>query len=128
MNGPIGRVNTKQEVEVLNVEKWWERGSLVVTTEGRVNGLNAAEYRRRLDDALEEESPAVVLNFEGLSYISSAGLRVVLQVAKGLRRRGAKFAACNLDGPVLDVFVTVGFDRIIPLHNSVDSAVASFLE
>lgn len=112
----------------MNVEKWWERGSLVVATEGRVNGLNAAEYRRMLDDALEEDSSAVVLNFERLSYISSAGLRVVLQVAKSLRRRGAKFAACNLDGPVLEVFVTVGFDRIIPLHGSVDSAVASFSE
>ena len=66
----------------------------------------------------------MVLDFEGISYISSAGLRVVLLVAKTLQKQKAKMAVCSLSESIREIFEISGFDKIIPVHGSRADAVA----
>jgi stage II sporulation protein AA (anti-sigma F factor antagonist) len=100
--------------------------TLVVIAEGRVDGANAAAYQAAIQDAIDESDKAVVLDFSNLTYISSAGLRVILLVARDLQKQGAQFAACSLSAPVKEVFSISGFDKIIPVHDSQDEAIGSF--
>ncbi len=109
----------------MNVEAQRQGESLVLITEGRVDGANATDFQDALKGAIRESDTAVVLDLENLTYISSAGLRVVLLVAKDLQRQGAKFAACSLLAPVKEVFVISGFDKIIPIHDSQEAAIGS---
>ncbi len=110
----------------LKVEQWWNSGALVVSAEGRINGFNAMDFHNKLSAALNKQSKSVILDCEHLTYISSAGLRVILMAAKDLRKRGAKFSACSLAPTIMEVFVMTGFDRIIQIHDSLDEAVESF--
>jgi anti-anti-sigma factor len=110
----------------MNVETLKKGDSLVLLTDGRVDGTNAVEFQNSLENAIEGNDRPVVLDFEKLSYISSAGLRAILVVAKALQRQNVKFAVCSLIDPVKEVFVISGFDRIIPIHESQDSAMSSF--
>ena len=66
----------------------------------------------------------MVLDFEGISYISSAGLRVVLLVAKTLQKQNAKMAVCSLSDSIREIFEISGFDKIIPVHGSRADALA----
>jgi anti-anti-sigma factor len=109
----------------MNVESRREGTSLVLKADGRVDGTNASEFQDAMKAEINEADRAVVLDLEDLTYISSAGLRVVLLIAKDLQRQGAKMAACSLSDPVREVFVISGFDKIIPIHDSQDSAIGS---
>ncbi len=102
-----------------------KNGSLVIVTKGRVDGSNAPEFQEALKEALKGGERTVVLDFEHLAYISSAGLRVILMFAKQMRRENISFAACSLIAAVKDIFAISGFDKIIPLHASQQEALAA---
>ena len=109
----------------MNVESRREGTSLVLKADGRVDGTNASEFQDAMKSEINESDRAVVLDLQDLTYISSAGLRVVLLIAKDLQRQGAKMAACSLSDPVREVFVISGFDKIIPIHDTQDSAIGA---
>ena len=101
-----------------------EGGALIAKAEGRVDGANALEFHEALEAAISSDDGAMVLDLGGISYISSAGLRVVLLVAKTLQKQSAKMAVCSLSEPIREIFEISGFDKIIPVYGSRQEAIA----
>ena len=77
----------------------WESrdGVAVARVAGRIDGANFAQFQSVLESGLDPATDHVVVDFEQVAFISSAGLRVVLMLAKQLRKRGAQLAACSLN-------------------------------
>ena len=100
-------IRTEQEGEVL-----------IALTEDRVDGANAREFQDAVQAAIAGQDCPVVLDMERLVYISSAGLRVILIIARSLQGENRKFAVCSLVGPVREVFEISGFDKIIQTHDT----------
>ena len=100
--------------------------TLIAKTDGRVDGANAREIQSALEAAIDDNTSAVILDMERLSYISSAGLRVILLTAKSLQGRNAKFAVCSLSESIQEVFEISGFDKIISIHPSQAETLAAF--
>ena len=90
-----------------------------------MDGTNAQEFQGELSSAIAETDRAVVLDLEHLSYISSAGLRVILLTAKALQRQDAELAVCSLSDSIREVFAISGFDKIITVRDSQAEAVAA---
>ncbi len=103
-----------------------QNGTLIARVDGRVDGSNAREFQTALESSIDSGDRIVVLDLEQLSYISSAGLRVILMVAKTLQRQGAKFAVCSLSTSIREVFEISGFDRIISVNASQEEAISAF--
>lgn len=101
-------------------------GTLIACVEGRIDGSNAQEFESTMQNTIADTDQALVLDLVGLSYISSAGLRVILLIAKSLAKREAKFALCGLSAPINTVFEISGFNKIIAIYESREDAVASF--
>lgn len=98
--------------------------TLVISVAGRVDGMNTREFRGDLEQKTQEYGgSAIILDFEDLSYISSAGLRAILLVAEALSRRSKRFALCSLPVSILDIIQTTGFDNIIDVYVSRSSAI-----
>ncbi len=116
---------TTEETGAMGVT--FERGDgvLIAKTEGRVDGANAREFQTDLEDAIDESDRVVVLDLEHLTYISSAGLRVILLTVKMLRKQEAMFSVCSLPDTIREVFEISGFDKIIPIHASQSEAIAA---
>ena len=70
-------------------------GVLSAQVGGRIDSANAVEFEEAIKTAIEESDRAVILDFEKLTYIGSAGLRAILLTAKTLENRNAKFALCS---------------------------------
>ncbi len=102
-----------------------QEGTLVAKAQGRIDGINASEFEQALRQAIAEDDKAVVLDLAELSYISSAGLRAILLIAKLLSQRGAKFGLCELSAPIREVFEISGFDKIVSIHQSRADAVSA---
>ncbi len=100
-------------------------GVLSVLVSGRIDGSNAAAFEEAAKAAMEDSDRAVVMDLEKLSYISSAGLRVLLMIAKSLSGRGAKLVLCSLSDQIREVVEISGFDKIIPVRASRADALAS---
>ena len=97
--------------------------TLVAMAEDRVDGTNASEFQQALEAAINDSDRVVILDCENLSYISSAGLRVVLLTARALQRQNSKFAVCSLSEQIREVFEISGFDKIIPVHSTREDAL-----
>jgi anti-anti-sigma factor len=108
----------------VNTER--QQDTLIAKTEGRIDGSNAREFQVALDAAIDASERAVILDMEQLSYISSAGLRVILLTAKALQNQKAKFAICSLSASIREVFEISGFDKIISIHANQAEALDSF--
>lgn len=100
-------------------------GAVIVKAVGRVDGANARDFHEGLENSMSSNGDSMVLDFGELTYISSAGLRVVLLVAKSLQQRGAKLAVCSLTESIREVFEISGFDKIVPVYANSDAAVAA---
>ncbi len=101
-------------------------GSVLITElAGRVDGTNARDVFANVESALTEDDKFLVLDFADITYISSAGLRVVLLLARKMSQGGGQLAACALNPQIGEVFRISGFDRIINVHSDQASAVAA---
>ena len=111
--------NSQVELQADQVE-----GILVISVAGRVDGLNAREFHNNMHREIVGSDNPVILDLEKLSYISSAGLRSILLVAKRLKDRNTRFIVCSLSGPVKEVFEITAFDIIIDVLGSRSDAIA----
>ena len=100
-------------------------GVLVICVTGRIDGLNAQEFHENLDKEIGGSENPVVLDLEKLSYISSAGLRSILLIAKTLQDRNTRFMLCSLSVPIREIFEIAGFDKIIDVIESRSDAIAA---
>ena len=103
-------------------------GVLSAQVGGRIDGSNAATFEEAIRKAIEESDRAVIMDFEQLFYISSAGLRAILVTAKSLWKQDTKFALCSLSDRIRTVFKSSGFDRMITIHGSRREALDSLDE
>ena len=101
-----------------------EGSTLVAVASGRVDSANASQFQEELGAVNDGSGSGVVLDLGGLSYISSAGLRVILMVAKTLRSANTNFVVCSPTEPIREIFEISGFSQIIPIHNSKAEAVS----
>ncbi|MBN9019428.1 MAG: STAS domain-containing protein [Rhizobiales bacterium] len=86
---------------------------LVVDLLGRLDSANAAEVEGALLERVTATAGPVVLDLVRLDYISSAGLRVVLVVAKRMKQAGRPLVLCGLQPNIRDVFEISGFLGIL---------------
>jgi len=100
-------------------------GVLTIKAQGRIDGSNAADFLKSVEGVIDQNDSGVILDFSELNYISSAGLRIILLIAKDLRQRSVKFALCSLSSSVAEIFMISGFDQIIDLHEDTAAAVAA---
>ena len=73
---------------MLEVRTKWEGGTLIARTLGRIDGSNVHEFERALHAPIDTYDSTLILDVQALSYISSAGLRVILMAARMLQVRG----------------------------------------
>ena len=99
--------------------------TLIAMAPNRIDSANAPEFQTALQVAVDQHDCAMVLDMEELTYISSAGLRAMVLIARALRRKHEDLVLCSLTGPVRGIFQTGGFDKIIKLYDSQADAIAS---
>ena len=102
-----------------------DRGSVaVLALKGRLDTVTAPDFDRQWETAVGAEDLKVVLDMAALEYVSSAGLRSLLMAGKKMKRAGGKLAVAALKGMVAEVFTISGFDKLLPLYDETETAVA----
>lgn len=87
--------------------------AIIASVEGRLDSVTSPSVEAQLTSRIA--SGGLVLDFTGLDYISSAGLRVVLSLAKRLKQANTAFILAGLRPQIRDVFEISGFLRILDI-------------
>jgi anti-anti-sigma factor len=98
-------------------------GAMVVSVTGRVDAVTAPEFEKGLSALIAGGDHLLVLNLNGLEYISSAGLRSILITAKQLKAKDGKVLFAGLKGPVKDVFKISGFGSLFKIFETEEEAL-----
>ena len=94
---------------------------------GRIDHRSAADFEAGLTPLVTEAvaaKGALVLDFSGIEYISSVGLRVLMIAAKKMREREAPLLVTSLQSVVAEIFAISRFDRILTVTATLDDAMA----
>ncbi len=101
-----------------------EGRTLHIVLEGRIDSINAEDFGTHLNWELDgHDDRAIILDFGKISYISSAGLRVILQVAKDRKGLKNRLMLCGVPDSVMQIIKIAGFDRVIDIFS--DAATAA---
>ena len=98
----------------------------IIALQGQVNSSNAATVETEVLDVVQKGARNVLLNMTELSYISSAGLRVVLVLAKRLKQGGGKLVIYGMQPHVREVFDISGFLAILNVAGTRAEALEQF--
>jgi anti-anti-sigma factor len=101
--------------------------TVVVTVTGRIDAVTAPEFEKRLSGWIAGGEKLFLLNFAGLDYISSAGLRSLLSTAKKLRGNQGRIILAGMQEVVAEVIRVAGFDSLFPVFASEEEALAKAL-
>lgn len=100
---------------MIQVTEETRSGWRVVAVSGRADAEAADELESALRTAIEA-SDKVAVDFSRLDYISSAGIRAVLQAARAAQGRNSEFAVCSLSAPARKVFDMSGLHHVLKIH------------
>ncbi|MDD5698685.1 MAG: STAS domain-containing protein [Victivallaceae bacterium] len=104
-----------------------KNGIMELSISGRLDAVSAVEADKDFSRVIEAGHERLLVNLVSLNYISSAGLRVLLVVAKRIQQNGGKVVLCALSSNVQEVFEISGFSSIFKIFPSSEEAVR-FLE
>lgn len=90
--------------------------SLNVKASGRLDLDNAVEYGSKIKNFIEDSDDAiteVTLDFSEITFISSFGLKVVLELYKQLKEQNGTLKLANVSEQLMVSFRMVGFDKFL---------------
>ncbi len=93
----------------------------IVSIKGNLDAITSPEAEEKLKAEIQN-SNKIILDLAGLEYISSAGLRVILNIAKILQLQGGYLALAGLGNQVQEVFEISGFTNIFDIYPDVKKA------
>ena len=100
----------------MDVLKQQTGSELLVEISGSIDSGTSPELNDNLNESIKGIS-TLILDFKKVSYISSAGLRVLLATFKALSAKGGQMIVRNPNQNVMDIFTITGFDNILTIEN-----------
>lgn len=95
-------------------------GWIVWSVAGKIDTTTAAGVGEKGEKILEG-ADKLALDLSNVTYISSAGLRVLLRMAKKAKADSKTFSLCCATGIVKDVLEESGMDMLISIYGSLEN-------
>ena len=96
---------------------------LIALPDGRLDISNAPAAEKVIADHIDNGDHRVVIDFSNTSYISSAGLRLILKTAKLVTQKGGGIALCNTGEQIQEVLQISGLDSLVNCVGTLDEAI-----
>ena len=98
----------------------------VLRFEGNLDMNTAKGAQESVDQVIDGGAVKIIINFDKVNFVSSAGLRVLLYTAKKMKHAGGEMRICGLNESVQEIFKITGFNKIFSVLPGETEALASF--
>ena len=104
-----------------------KNGILVVYLEGRLDASVANEVEEGLSELIDSgDHRKVVLNMDGIDYMSSSGFRACISTLRKLNAKEGSLKMCNIKPAVKRIFDVIELTSLFDIYSSEEEAVNSF--
>lgn len=98
----------------------------ILSLNGKLDAYHSVELEKSINKVIKNDLNNLLVNFQGVDYISSSGLRVMLSSLKQLEKLDGNMKLSNLNPYVMEVFEISGFTQIFEIYNTQEEALKSF--
>jgi len=99
--------------------------SLIVAISGRLDTATAPAFDAQLAPLLAQPHPHILLDLSAVTYISSAGLRSILQLVKHASAHGGRLGLFSAPPHIMEVVEISGFPALLDVYDDRDAALAA---
>ncbi|MBQ2831677.1 STAS domain-containing protein [Methanobrevibacter sp.] len=99
----------------MNIEKKYNEKELTLSVDGRIDTITSQDLETEINAEMGNFD-SLIMDFTGLEYISSAGLRVLIATQKKLKADNIPFVIKNVNDTVSEIFRMSGFDKILKIE------------
>lgn len=99
---------------------------LILHVKGRLDAISSPTAEKKVFDSINGGQHKLLLDFAGVEYLSSAGMRMLLSTTKKLKALAGKLVVCSIATNVMDVLKMSGFDHVLELAKSQDEGLKKF--
>ena len=99
----------------MNILKDYDNKDLTLSVEGRIDTLTSQDLEKEINEELGKFD-SLVIDFEKVEYISSAGLRVLIATQKKLKPTDTPMVIKNVNETINEIFRMSGFDKILKIE------------
>lgn len=108
--------NLKKKGKKMKIDVKQENGIFVVELEGRMDTNTSPEFQKEMETYYSQEGFKMLLDFDKLDFVSSAGLRVLLLIQKKSKALKGSLVIKNVKPEIQEVFDMTGFSDILTIE------------
>lgn len=93
---------------------------------GRLDTTNYSVLEKKLMGLIDSGEVHLLVNLSKMDYVSSSGLRILLMALKRITMAKGKFALCDLQENIKEIFEISGFTNIFEIYPKEEDALKAF--
>ena len=98
----------------------------IIYLNGFLDAHTSSILEKKFEELLSSNSFKVVVNFSGLTYISSAGLGVFMAYIENMRNNSGDIKLCSMSDKIFNIFDMLGFPVLFNITKDENEAVTKF--
>jgi anti-anti-sigma factor len=99
---------------------------LVLRMIGRLDAVSSPTAERKVFDYINNGQHKLLIDFSGIDYLSSAGMRMLLSVAKKLKTLSGKLVLFSVTFNVMDILKMSGFNHVLEIVQTEEDGLRRF--
>jgi anti-sigma B factor antagonist len=94
----------------------------IMKVKGRIDSDTAPEFDNALTQLLKEDRNKIILNLQGVEFLSSAGLRAMVKALKKAQKSGGDLRLASVSNPIEVILRTVGMMQMFKMYPTSEEA------
>jgi anti-anti-sigma factor len=111
---------------LVNIVEETKGDVLILRINGRLDAVSSPHAERKVFDYINNGQYKLLLDFAGVDYLSSAGMRMLLSVSKKLKTLSGRLVLFSVTMNVMDILKMSGFDHVLELAKTEEDGLRRF--
>jgi anti-anti-sigma factor len=112
--------------KMIPIEEELKGDVLILRIKGKLDSILSPSLEKKAIELINTGQNKLLLDLGEVSYISSAGLRMLLSVKKQFKALAGRFVVCALTPEVLEIMKICGFDHVLEIAKTEEEALRQF--
>ncbi len=101
-------------------------GFTILSLKGQfIGGDETDQLRSAINDLIQKNEPKILLDMDGVSYLNSTALSVLISAQRDVTKQGGKIALCKISKNIENVFVQTKLILIFSIYLTIDDAITA---
>ena len=93
-----------------------EGGKTIIKTDKRIDTINAGQFEKDIEPALQEQGMDLEMDCTELNYMASSGLRIIQKTMRTVMMKKGKFKMTNVSPEIYKVLAMTGFTKFMTVE------------